>query len=157
MQVQADGRDLCGALDWVRPVQKNLVSLRELERVTWILPFETQKFAKSSAKISIFFSIFQEDWQTKIFAKIFLMKLWSNGQHIDLRCRRSVVQSRATSSFFSYFIKILVFPLYFASITSSISMLMLDYPLRVIQKRLKAVIQNFLCYYQISSLLGFVD
>ena len=59
--------------------------------------------------------------------------------------------------FFSYFIKILVFPLYFASMTSSISMLMLDYPLRVIQKRLKAVIQNFLRYYQISSLLGFVD
>ena len=67
------------------------------------MPFETQKFAKSSAKISIFFSIFQEDWQTKIFAKISLMKFWSNGQHIDLRCRRSAVRSRATSSFFFLF------------------------------------------------------
>ena len=31
------------------------------------------------------------------------MKFWSNGQHIDLRCRRSAVRSRATSSFFFLF------------------------------------------------------
>ena len=67
------------------------------------MPFETQKFAKSSAKISIFFSIFQEDWQTKIFAKISLMKLWSNGQHIDLRCRRSAVSIPGNIKFFFLF------------------------------------------------------
>ena len=42
-------------------------------------------------------------------------------------------------------------------LTSSICMLMPDYPLRINQKGLKAVIQNFQCYYQISSLLGLVN
>ena len=46
--------------------------------------------------------------------------------------------------FFSYFIKILVFPLYFASITSSISMLMLDYTLRVNSKKIESGYSKFL-------------
>ena len=44
---------------------------------------------------------------------------------------------------FSYFIKILVFSLYFASITSFIVMLMLDYPLRVNLKKVESGYSKF--------------
>ena len=45
--------------------------------------------------------------------------------------------------FLFYFTKILVFPLYFASITSFIFMLMLDYPLRVDLKKIESGYSKF--------------
>ena len=46
-------------------------------------------------------------------------------------------------SFFPIFTKILGFPLYFASSTSSICMLILDYPLRVNQKKIESSYSKF--------------
>ena len=60
-----------------------------------------------------------------------------------MRCRRSAVRSRATTSFFFNFTKILVFSLYFASIASFMFMLMLNYPLRVDLKKIKSGYSKF--------------